>query len=166
MVRESVEKVFGSLHLGALPRQALPSLFLQSVTNETQGPSQQGQPGQRDNRRGGASGQRENRRGPDGNNGDDPAWFREATERPPAGIAIPTGKTFQELFANANVANAQNWPRARHHSTGMDQRLCIRYLTTGQCTRGGSCRLTHTTFSRLSDDLKRTVRERLQGIYN
>ena len=43
---------------------------------------------------------------------------------------------------------------------------CIRYLTTGRCNRGGRCMLTHVHFTKLNNDVKSAVKDRLREIYN
>ena len=153
LVRDSFHKVFGGFSMGSLPRQALPSLFV------------------RPNEEGGATGATETQPGPASQSTeqrerrDDPSWFRESNDPPPSGIALPEGKTYANLFANANQANARDWPRIKHHTSNAKSRICIRYLTTGRCARGGQCILSHQHFNRLENGVKQEVKDRLQRIY-
>lgn len=157
VVRESFRRLFGSFSLGALPKQALPSLFLRAAqqTDAAQDETNAGGPAQ--NRGNERNRQRE----------EDPLWFRESRDPPPEGVAIPSGKSFADLFTGGNAANARDWPRTNHHARGNNAqaRLCIKYVTTGKCSRGGSCNLAHKHFSQLSGPMKQQVKDRLTLIY-
>ena len=155
IVRESFNRVFGGFSMGSLPRQALPSLFVRpndsGTTDSNHGPANPGSTNQQP-----ADQQRR----------DEPAWHRESNDPPPDGIKIPEGKTYAALFANQNQANARDWPKIRHHASGPKSRICIRYMTTGRCARGGQCILSHQHFDRLENNIKQEVKDRLQRIYS
>ena len=163
IVRDSFFQVFGTFHLASMNRNALPALFLDSI-NETEAEeeSDQRRADSRDGRASSAGGRSRGAIEPE------PAWFKVSRERPPEGVALPEGKSFQDFFVTdgATNENAKNWPRYKHHRNDDRCRLCIRYLTTGRCNRGGRCMLTHVHFGKLNNDVKTEVKDRLRGIYS
>ena len=173
LVYDSFRRVFGSFHLGSMPRNTLPALFRQGMeTAEDEDPA-----GARSERNGGGSNGNTGSGNSNGNNGsgssqrrreNDPAWFSTNPDRVSETLAIPTGKHYRDLFMGDQFANARDWPKVNHHaSRNKKARVCIRYLTTGKCGKSGDCTLAHVRyFEQLPADVKSTVRERLQRIYN
>ena len=146
MVRDSFFQVFGSFHLASMPRQALPRLFTIDAQDDETAGAPTGASSEQNRRANGRQTSRDN----------DPAWFRVSPEQPPAGVAIPEGKTFQQLFSGDNAANVRDWPKVTHHVSGNKTRMCV---------HGGSCLLSHLPFSRLDADTQRVVKERLLRVY-
>lgn len=93
-------------------------------------------------------------------------WARSKEAVPPK-WKLPGGKKFADVFGKmAPDQNKSGFPKLKHHTSGGENAACLRFHSIGRCDFGKDCRMTHSTFSTLSPEDRKTFDDRFGAIYS
>ena len=145
-MKRDLDRALHALPLGSMPNLVLPPALLEADSNDKISPREGNKPSQDKKKR-----------------KDKPA----KNPHPVADWALPKGKPYGSFFNPRSEKlreNTQNWPRFPHHiETSRERNLCVRYQVEGECKEG--CWLSHVDPDSMSDEVKASIKNRLQLIY-
>jgi hypothetical protein len=95
----------------------------------------------------------------------DPEWWSTNPHLVPQ-WGVPSGKQFKDFFDSKDPktkSNTKGWPEIRHHKSGAQRPICLRYQTVGKCR--GQCYLAHMNPTMIPENARSSITDKLELIY-